>query len=191
MALKQVTAPANEPLGLDDVKTYLRVDGDDEDTFITSLITAARTYCETFQNRAYLTQTFDLTLDHFPRFPLSLPRPPLQSVESFTYIDKDAVSTLWDVSNYIVDMDSEPGRIGLAYGIFPPRVTLQPMSGVKIRFTAGYGDVDAVPAVVKQAMTMLIGHWYEHREAVLTGTASKEIEFAVTALLSPDRVIPL
>lgn len=44
-----------------------------------------------------------------------------------------------------------------------------------------------VPAKVRQAMKLLIGHWYEHREGVLTGTISKQIELSVHALLWLDR----
>ncbi|NDB18915.1 MAG: phage gp6-like head-tail connector protein [Actinobacteria bacterium] len=44
-----------------------------------------------------------------------------------------------------------------------------------------------VPKQAVHAINMLIGHWYFNREAVLTGTISKEIELAVAALLSPLR----
>jgi hypothetical protein len=32
-----------------------------------------------------------------------------------------------------------------------------------------------------------VAHWYEYRGAVLTGTISKEIEFAVKSLLDSQR----
>ena len=31
---------------------------------------------------------------------------------------------------------------------------------------------------------MLVSHWYENREAVLTGTVSKEVELGVSSLLA-------
>lgn len=47
-----------------------------------------------------------------------------------------------------------------------------------------------VPRTVKNAMLLLIGHWYENREAAMTRTVSKDVEFSVDALLGIDRVYP-
>ncbi len=79
MALKIATQPAAEPLDIDDVKLHLRVDGDDDDTLIAALITAAREHCQSFQNRAYINQTWELWLDSFPSVDhIEIPLPPLQ-----------------------------------------------------------------------------------------------------------------
>lgn len=191
MALILVTAPTAEPVSLAEAKLHLRVDATDEDTMISSLITAAREYCENFQGRAYVEQTWELVLDAFPAGDyIELPRPPLRSVVSLTYTDSAGAATVWDPANYIVDTASQPGRLVLAYDKTWPSVTLQPAGGIKVRFTAGYGTgASAVPARVKQAMLLLIGHWYEHREAVITGTISKALEHAIDALLWQDRVV--
>lgn len=190
---------------------------------ISSLIVAAREYCEAFQNRAYITQTLELTLDHFPHhypqragmlwgFPfgayelgyhrhhhrrhdqITLPRPPIQSVEYVAYTDSSGTTITVDPSTYIVDTDSEPGRIVPASGQVWPIAHLQPINGVKVRYTAGYGsDAGSVPNAVKQAMMMLIAHWYENREAVvIMGSRSigTELDLAVKSLLSTDRVVP-
>ena len=79
MALKLSAAPALEPLSLKEVKLHLRVDSDEEDTLIQSLIAAARMDCEKFQNRAYITQTWELWMDSWPdKDFIELPLPPLQ-----------------------------------------------------------------------------------------------------------------
>lgn len=195
MALKLVTAPTEEPVTLADAKAHLRLDGTDEDSLVTSLITAARQWCEGYQNRAYVTQTWDLVLDAWPRDSepdrVRIPLPPLQSVASVKYMDADGVQATMPASDYLVDVASQPGRLVLAYGKSWPTVTLQPAAGIEIRFTAGYGAATAVPETVKQAIKLLVGNWYENREAVLTGTISKEIEFAVTALLGLERIWPI
>ncbi len=49
-----------------------------EDSLITGFITAAREYCEGYQNRAYITQTWELLLDEFPDSVIQIPLPPLQ-----------------------------------------------------------------------------------------------------------------
>lgn len=181
--------PQEEPISLDEAKDHIRVIGEDEDLLIQSLITAAREWCEGFQQRAYVAQTRRLTLDRWPRGrTIHLPRPPLQSVTSIVYTDREGAQYTIETESYIVDTDAEPGRIVLAYGASWPSVALRPAAGVEITYVAGYGDASDVPQKVKQAMLLLVGHWYEHREAVLTGAMSKEIEFAVHSLLWQDRV---
>jgi len=187
MAIKIITEPTTEPVTLDEAKAHCRVDGTDEDDLITTLIVAARQYCEQRQNRAYLTQTLELTLDRWPRFPVNIPHPPLVSVESIKYYGTDDTEYIWSTTEYFVDADSEPGRVSLRYAKTTPTVTLRPVNGVKVRYVAGASEV---AQTVKQAMLLLIGHWYINRESVLTGVTSKEIEFAVSALLGIDRVWP-
>lgn len=192
MALKLITPPAEEPITLQEAKLHLRVDSNDDDTLITSLITSAREYCEDFLNRALITQTWDLTLDDWPDEDyIKVPLPPLQSVTSVTYYDTDNNATVMDAADYFVDDQSEPGRVHLAYGESWPSTTLRPANGVVVRFVAGYGNAANVPQKIKQAMLMLIGHWYENREASVTGTVSREVEFAVNSLLWLDRVVPV
>jgi uncharacterized phiE125 gp8 family phage protein len=41
-----VTAPTSEPVALEDAKLWLRIDGDDEDSLILSLISSARQKAE-------------------------------------------------------------------------------------------------------------------------------------------------
>ncbi len=182
MALRLITPPAEEPITLAQAKAHLRVDTSDEDALITSLITAAREYCESFQNRALITQTWELVLDAWPAFPVTLPLPPLQSVTSVKYTDCVGIETTWAASNYIVDTDDEMGgRIGLAYGITLPTTTLQPINGIRIRYVAGYGAAANVPQAVKQAMLLYIANRFENREAV-------DVPEAVHLLLWPKRV---
>ena len=183
--VRVITPPATEAVTLTEAKLHCRVDHDAEDSLIDSLITAARVYCEGVQNRAYVEQTLELTLDKFPPSIFYLPRPPLLTVESIKYTDKDGAEETFDSGKYIVDTGSFKGRVSLKYGESWPSVTLQPIAAVKIRFTAGY---DEVPQTAKQAMLLLIGHWYINRESAISGQVNREIEFAVNALLGLDRV---
>ena len=181
--------PQEEPVDLSEAKDHIRETGSDQDAVIESLITSAREWCEGFQQRAYVTQTRRLTLDRWPRGrTIYLPRPPLQSVERIVYTDADGTQYEVDANDYIVDTAAEPGRIVLARGVWWPSGGLRPAAGVEVVYVAGYGDADAVPKKAKQAILLLVGHWYEQREAVSAGSISKEIEFAVHSLLWQDRV---
>jgi len=161
-----------------------------EDDLLNSFITAARQYCENFQNRSYISQTWELWLDAFPiqNF-IKIPLPPLQAIGvSVKYYDINDTEAPFNPSNYFVDTKSEPGWVVLNTGCLWPSTTLRPANGVCVEFIAGYGVATAVPKKVKQAMLLLISHWYENREAVATsGAIPKEIPFSVEALLWQDR----
>ena len=163
-----------------------------EDTLISSLITAAREDCEKFQNRAYINQTWELWLDEFPRRDyIDIPLPPLSSITSIKYYDTANVEATMTITDYFVDTKSEPGRVVLAYGKSWPSTSLRPANGVCVTFVAGYGALaTSVPQTVKSAILLMLGHLYEHREAVSDKPMS-EIPMAVESLLSKDRIMPI
>lgn len=188
--LKLITTPSTEPVTVSELKTHLRIDSTTEDTYLGTLIQTAREDCEQFQNRAYITQTWELTLDGWAKFPIKLPRPELVSVTSVKYYDIVDVETTYSTDNYFVDTSSEVGRIGLNYNITLPSTTLRPTNSVIIQYIAGYGAAADVPQRIKHAILMLCGHYYENREAS-SPVELKEIPFAVSNLLWKDRIIPI
>jgi len=197
MNLVLTTPPANEPLGVQEVKTYLRVDDvtdTSEDNYLSALITAAREYCETFQNRAYITQTWQMSFDHWPSGVIELPRGNLKTLQSVSYKNSvGIVTTLTETQQYVVSTRGVLGRLSPPYAQpWPPFVPF-PLDAIVIEFTCGYGDTaETVPQKVKQAMKLLISHWYENRTPLSdTGQAPGEIAFAVSALLWMDRIAPL
>lgn len=107
-----------------------------------------------------------------------------------TYYDTDDTAAFMDAGEYLVDTRSEPGRICLNYGESWPSTTLRPHNGIRVTFIAGYGAAaSAVPSKVKQAMLLIIGHLYEHREEVITtGANAVEIPMGAQALLYQNRV---
>lgn len=179
---------SNEPVTIDEAKLHLRltddiISGDTvEDELVLSLIVAAREYCEQYTGRALATQTQEMYLDEFPcRNEINL-MPDIQSVTSVTCVDGDGNQTvLSEDIDYLVDV---PGsRIVLPYRKTWPAFEPYPINPIRIRYVTGYTNA---PQTIKQAMLLLIGHWYANREA--TGEASGQIDFAVKALLSHYRV---
>lgn len=162
MNLRLITAPAAEPVSVATAKSYLRVDGTDDDTLITSLIKAAREKGEGLSRRAFINQTWEMTIDCWPaNYVLQLYRPPLVSVTHVKYTDRDASEATW--TDYRVDIKSEPGKI-----LFDslPGVSLQETGGITVRFVAGYGSSESnVPERFKQLILALVGYWYENRES--------------------------
>lgn len=182
------TPGVKEPVSLAEAKSHMRIDpalvDNGMDILIDSLIKTAREYCEGRQNRSYITQTWQMTLDRWPASNyIALPRPPLVSVTSVTYIDADDLAHTMPVTDYFYDTTSYVGRVILKFGKVWPSETLRPGAAITIEYVAGYGPVGSVtPFGPRQAMLLLIAHWYENREAV--GVVGKEIELAVTSLLT-------
>lgn len=189
MSLTQITAPAVEPVTLAEVKDHCRVEHDLDDALIEGLITAARELVEQRTGRALITQQWQWSLDAFAAV-LCPPRPPLQSVDSITYVDTDGTTQTLSPTEYRVDTATQPGRITEAYGKTWPAIR-SVTGAVQITFTAGYGDYEnTVPRALRQAMLLLIGGWYENREAVAP-VQLMAIPFAVDALLSPHRLVAI
>lgn len=189
MGLVRTVDPATEPVSLTEAKDHLRVEFADDDTLISSLIGTARMYCERWHHRAYITQSFKLTLDCFPsKRSIVLLRPPIQSVSSITYYDQNGVQQTLDSSKYSVDTVSEPGRVCLAPGESDWPSTQADRKGdtVEITFVAGYGDPEDVPQDIRTAVLMMLGHLYENREASSVVLLSK-VPFSVDAILSHHR----
>jgi len=184
--LKIKTAPTVEPLSLMEAQEHLRLDVDDDAGLVTRLIKTAREFCESYQNRAFLTQTWYLWLDEWPDY-FEIPLPPLISVTAVTYYNTSNVMATVSAADYYVDSNSEPGEIHLAYGKYWPTTTLREKNGICVEFVCGYGATPStVPQVVIQAMLLLIGHWYENREA-LSEKPLSSIPMAVDSLLWQNR----
>jgi uncharacterized phiE125 gp8 family phage protein len=162
MNLILITAPTLEPVSVETAKLYLRVDGTADDAEITRLIKSARETCEEISRRAFITQTWDMILDDWPRdLRVRLYRPPLQSVTSVKYLDADNVEHTW--TDYLVDARSDPGVIVF---FTLPSDSLRESGAIAIRFVSGYGAAAAsVPQRVIDAILGLIAYRYENREA--------------------------
>ena len=176
------TPPIDEPISVAEAQAHLRVDSDDDAGLIQGLITAAREYCEETQGRSYVTRTYEYTVE--PVRSIDLPMPNHLTVESVTAILSDGTSeelTSGDDYEVYVQLASDQARVRMLN--YPAET-----EALVIEYTAGYGTPQDVPQRIKQAMLMLIGHWYEHRQTAEHGSQVREIPYAATALLMLDTV---
>jgi len=159
-----------------------------DDPLLTALITSARVAAETMTNRALVTQTWDLVLDRFPGWEMHIPKAPLQSVSSISYVDSNGVTQTLAATDYQVDPKSEPGRITPAYGQVWPSARGQ-MNAVTMRFVAGYGAAADVPRGIKDWMLLRITTLWENPAAiVLDARGLVELpERFIDGLLDPYR----
>jgi len=178
---KVTTEPSVEPIILQEAKTHLRVDHSDEDSLITILIQAAREIVEQRTGKSLITQSRTIKLDYFPRCAtILLPYGPLISVTTVKYYDESNVEQTMSSSLYQVDAYSNVPRIFVT-DYWP--ATYDKINAVEIIYSAGYGaNGSSVPKPLKQAMYLILGHLYEHREQV--GDEMFELPFGAEALMS-------
>ena len=188
-----VTAPQMEPLTLTEAKLYLRVDQSTEDNLISGMVVAARQWVETYTRRALVTQTWDFRYEAFmdTRQPLILPKAPLQSVTSITYLDEDGVSQTLASSNYSVRTLSGAtagrGYIELNDDVSLPSLYTDALAPVTVRAVCGYGAAAAVPDGIKMAIYLMLGDLYEQRQETMMSVSSKT-KTTIERLLGPYRL---
>jgi uncharacterized phiE125 gp8 family phage protein len=180
--LVRVTAPASPVISLAEAKKHLRVLHDDDDTEIEAFVAAATAMIEGPNGIgiALSSQTWRLSLDHFP-CEIIVPLGPVISIDGISYTKEDGTSGTTD--RWRVDMDSQPCRIWPPYDGAWPVSRCEP-GAVKVTFTAGF---TTIPADLKAAILLLVGHLYENREAV-ADKAMAELPMAVSTILDRYRV---
>jgi uncharacterized phiE125 gp8 family phage protein len=172
--------PTVEPVSVAELKEHGRIDHGHEDERLAGLIKTARMMVEKDTRRKLCTQTVVLNLDYLPTYivPEVLP---IQSITSIQYYDANNTLQTLASATYEADLYAEPILIRPAFGQTWP-TTYDRFNAVAVTMQAGYGAASAVPEDAKQAILLLASHWVENREAVLSGTISKEIELSYTAL---------
>jgi hypothetical protein len=205
ISIVRTVDPTVEPVSVSEAKQHCRVIEDADDDYITGLITAARIHAERQTNRAFLQQTWRMSLDRFPGYqpwnlgspfapvvgrqfsteyvcgrymqpPLLLPRPKLIAVASLEYIDINGELQTMDPGDYVVGGDSEPAMLFPLPFTWWPATTWGRPDAVQVTYTAGYGSTaDDVPENVKLAIKGLVAHWYENRESSVLTNSSNAV----------------
>ena len=168
---------AVEPVTVAMVKERLRLLPDasasEDELTIQPLITAAREYCENRAGYAFIQQRIVAypSREELLDGAFYLPRPPVMEVESVTAYDADGEGTPLQGAALVAGNE---GPLLLEASLNG----LRRVHPVAVTYTAG---AEVCPDLAMQAMLLLIGHWYDNREA--TGSATGEIAHAVDAIL--------
>jgi uncharacterized phiE125 gp8 family phage protein len=190
MALVLSAGPAAEPISLAEAKAHLRVTASGEDTLISSLIITSCLHVEAALGLALITQSWSMFLDAWPAATrVRLPLRPVQSITAVRlYAADESVETLAP-ETYLLDGTGVPPRL-VRRGALAWPAPRREANAIEIAFVAGYGDAAAdVPAPIRQAILLLIAHWYEHREPVQIGTPLAPVPNMVSELLHPYRMV--
>jgi uncharacterized phiE125 gp8 family phage protein len=186
-----LTPPALEPVTLADAKAWLRVEHDDDDDVIAALIAGARSHVEAQTRRALITQEWRLVRDAWPSDGriAALPAPLIEITGARVRDGEGGLQSI-DLQAFTTDVAAAPAIIAFAPWSLP--VPEQKAGGIEIDVTCGYGDEpDDAPAPLRQAIRLLLAHWYENRGLIALGDTVAVLPATVAALIAPYRVLAL
>lgn len=212
MGVDVVVAPAaiDEPISLEEAHLHLGLEvyGSPEehpdDPWLTTIgIPAAREHCENFCGRAFAPQTLEASIRRFPagsewdedavalRLPMAAP---LRGLLSVSYVDGDGVTQDVPIDGSVFDVDlfSKPARLFPVWGSTWP-VTKETPNAIVVRYVAGFDVLGEspvtrpLPASVKIAMLLELGHLYNNRENT-TEAKLAEIPGGVAKYLWPYKI---
>jgi uncharacterized phiE125 gp8 family phage protein len=175
---------ASEPVTVNEAKWQLNiVDDDSDDALIASYIRSARAYVESESGYVFVRRQFAENLSSWPSF-LSISRRPLISVDSVDYIDSNGAPQTLDDAEYYTALALR--RI-TPVSTWP---TLGKGGSISITYTAGFAEGEQAEELelARQAIFLLVGHWYANREAVsIDQNQPAEVPFAARALIDRFR----
>ena len=176
-------APAVEPVLIAEAKAHLRLDRDDEDDLVGALIVAARVAAETEIRRVLIAQKWRVLVDRWPAAGLALPVGPVLAVDAVRAVEPGGAAAVLAADDYRLDP-----IVGSLRLIKPA----PDAAYYEIDFSAGYGVSGLnVPQPLRQAIQLLVTHWYEHRSTVLVGDATGAMPFGYRELVTPYRRVAL
>jgi uncharacterized phiE125 gp8 family phage protein len=182
----KVATVSTEPITKTEAKLHLRVTDTTEDTKIEELITAAREYAEAATGKLLAPRVVTAVANEFPKLTgnMVLPVGPIVASAAVTLTWKDYDGTITDISADVdVDEYSYNPELALKPNKEWPDYDLYPTNPIAVSYTAG----KAPSKKVKNAMLLLIGHWFDNREEVVVGNETYTVPFAAETLLQQER----
>ena len=163
------TQPAVEPVTLDELRQFIKIDDRTEDSLVIALGKAARLGAERYIGRAFIKQTITLTMDYWPGQRLRLMLGPMLSVApgvdcTIQTLDESNNVTVYDPNSYYIGPNTDYPEIMLKLGVTPPFNSFRFQQGYQVIYQAGFGaTADLVPHSIKEAIKLWAAFMYEQR----------------------------
>lgn len=183
-------AASEEPVTLNDVLAFCRIDQNSPDeSLVKLLITAAIEQCENYTNRVFVERTFLGQFDciqtsRFERFAfIELRRGPFKSLTSITLeIDGSPVA----VTGVLTKNSATYARL-----LFSETLSSSDDDvayPLQVAFVAGYGAAAVVPEDIKTAIKQTVLFWYENRGDVVPD-GKQRLPGVATMILHKYRIV--
>jgi uncharacterized phiE125 gp8 family phage protein len=156
-----------DPTGMDallpEVRTACKIDGNDQDGELTGCMLAAIELVEKYCGIKLFAQTVEMRRADFLNS-MVLPIAPLQSITSVAYRDATGATVILDASTFEeVTLASLQPQIVLAAGKSWPAISQSPQA-IVITAVAGWASASAIPAMIRIAIQILVGLWFDNRD---------------------------
>ena len=186
MTYALITPPAAEPLTLAEAKAHLRLDGNEEDGLILSLITTAREFLERETGLCLIRQRWRLYLDCWPGDGvIRILKSPVQAIQNVAVYDADGEPQAVLLADHLLDGDGRPARLWLRDPPKPGRA----VNGIEIDFAAGFGEAATdIPDTLKRAMLSHVAHMFALRGAISPEQQPGGLPVGYERLIAPFRM---
>lgn len=142
---------------LDEAKTYLRIDGEAEDSALSALIGAAIEQCEAFIGRTALRRAMTETLIPSAAWQWLSPVP-IRAITSASSLVIDGTTAFLNPTDYEVDLNADGrGRVRFLRSIAQGRVVMAFEAG-------GSGSWAGLSDSLRHGIVRLVAHYHAHRE---------------------------
>ena len=188
MKTYQVITPASTyPVSLTEAKSHLKVDTTADDTYITSIIKAATQLSEEYTNRFFIDTEIEQYASSFVELK-TLFKSKVSAITNVKYYDNNNTLQVLSATVYNTQLNYEPSQIQLAENQSFPSITKR-NDAVRAKYTVGYGSsASDVPEIIKQAILMTIGNFFQNRNSVVIGRIATELPMNVKWLLDTYKV---
>lgn len=181
-----VVAAPDPLLTLAEAKLQLEIDHSDRDTFIMALVAAASAMLDGFDGmigKLVAEQTVDVSMPTASGNYVGLPVTPVQSLSAVSYYDADNVHQTININQFRLVGDEDRAWLetveGFAWPAFYDRC-----DALTFTLVCGFPEV---PEAIKHAARLMVGHWFENREAANEKDV-RAIDMAVEALVGRYRI---
>jgi uncharacterized phiE125 gp8 family phage protein len=163
---------------LDEAKAYLRIDHDDDDPQLSSILLAAMAHAESYLNEMLIRRPVIEILNASADW-TRLSATPVSQIGGVTGLPVEGSPFVLAIDAFSIDIDADSdGWV---------RVSRQGSAGqIEVAYTAGRSaDWDGLPETIRLAVLRIAAHLYTHRD----DAEDKGPPTAVTTLLRPMRRI--
>lgn len=169
------------------MKLFLHLDGDDDNTLLQTLLTAARMKIEAKLSQVMLHQDWRFIMNHWPaRKEFKLPMSPLHNILAARIFDASGTSQTIRTIGFAINNAQSTNTLVRPDTLQNPG---RAYNGIELDLRLGMAATPAaVPEPLRLAVLELAGFWYEHRTA---GTAQHHMPETVTSLLTPYKKVQL
>ncbi|MCQ8781079.1 head-tail connector protein [Mangrovibrevibacter kandeliae] len=182
MTLIELAETVIEPVTVAEARSWCRIERDDEDELVASLVRAARQAVETETGLVLVRRAFRLALDPVPPGGwIEVARRPLQVMVGVTAYGSDGAPIVFGEADAIIER-----ALGIEAIRLSPAVRAVAANGVDVDFEAGYAPGEA-PGDLLLALKRTIAASYEVRGATGEGWRPAVLPPSAQDLTRPHR----